>query len=226
VPSAPVTASSSVTRPSNRSSASTVAPATGSPAAVAMPTVASAARPAVREVDRQLLERVRVVGRGVAVGLHQLRFTAVPHRVDLTELGAAVPLVVGGVGDDDLTEPVLRRALELATRCGAAPLAARRPRRIALRGVESLTPGEGRVAHLARPGPDQPRDRPGRSSSPPGRWRCTSRTPTASSTSAHVRSSPPHSAHRCDDRRSPRDRDPVRLHDEGVDPVCDGATRT
>jgi DNA-binding CsgD family transcriptional regulator len=57
----------------------------------------------------------------------------------------------------------LRRALELATRCGAAPLAARaetelratgaRPRRIALRGIESLTPSERRVAELAAQGP-------------------------------------------------------------------------
>ncbi len=57
----------------------------------------------------------------------------------------------------------LRRALELATLCGATPLAARaeselratgaRPRRIALRGVESLTPRERRVAELAAEGP-------------------------------------------------------------------------
>ena len=50
-----------------------------------------------------------------------------------------------------------------ATRCGAAHLAARtetelratgaRPRRIALRGVESLTPSERRVAELAAEGP-------------------------------------------------------------------------
>jgi DNA-binding CsgD family transcriptional regulator len=57
----------------------------------------------------------------------------------------------------------LRRAVELATICGAAPLAARaetellatgaRPRRIALSGVESLTPSERRVAELAAEGP-------------------------------------------------------------------------
>ena len=56
----------------------------------------------------------------------------------------------------------LRHALELATLCGATPLAARaetellatgaRPRRIALSGVESLTPSERRVAHLAAEG--------------------------------------------------------------------------
>ena len=56
----------------------------------------------------------------------------------------------------------LRRAIELATICGAAPLAARgesellatgaRPRRIALSGVDSLTPSEQRVAELAASG--------------------------------------------------------------------------
>jgi len=57
----------------------------------------------------------------------------------------------------------LRQALELATICGATPLAARaesellatgaRPRRIALSGVESLTPSERSVAELAAEGP-------------------------------------------------------------------------
>jgi DNA-binding CsgD family transcriptional regulator/tetratricopeptide (TPR) repeat protein len=57
----------------------------------------------------------------------------------------------------------LRRALEIATICGAAPLAARaeiellatgaRPRRIALSGVASLTPSERRVAEMAAEGP-------------------------------------------------------------------------
>jgi DNA-binding CsgD family transcriptional regulator len=57
----------------------------------------------------------------------------------------------------------LRRAVELATICGAASLAARaerellatgaRPRRVALSGVESLTPSERRVAELAAEGP-------------------------------------------------------------------------
>ncbi|HKD33737.1 MAG TPA: AAA family ATPase [Gaiellaceae bacterium] len=57
----------------------------------------------------------------------------------------------------------LRRAVELATICGATPLAARaesellatgaRPRRIALSGLESLTPSERRVAELAAQGP-------------------------------------------------------------------------
>lgn len=57
----------------------------------------------------------------------------------------------------------LRHAVELATICGATSLAARahrellatgaRPRRIALSGVESLTPSERRVAELAAEGP-------------------------------------------------------------------------
>jgi DNA-binding CsgD family transcriptional regulator/tetratricopeptide (TPR) repeat protein len=57
----------------------------------------------------------------------------------------------------------LRRGLELATICGATPLAARaetellatgaRPRRIALSGVASLTPSERRVAEMAAEGP-------------------------------------------------------------------------
>ena len=56
----------------------------------------------------------------------------------------------------------LRRGIELATTCGAAPLAARgeaellatgaRPRRVALSGVDSLTPSERRVAELAAGG--------------------------------------------------------------------------
>jgi DNA-binding CsgD family transcriptional regulator/tetratricopeptide (TPR) repeat protein len=56
----------------------------------------------------------------------------------------------------------LRRALELATICGATPLAERaetelratgtRPRRVALTGIESLTPSERRVAHIAAEG--------------------------------------------------------------------------
>jgi DNA-binding CsgD family transcriptional regulator len=57
----------------------------------------------------------------------------------------------------------LRHAVELATTCGATELAARaerellatgaRPRRVALSGVDSLTPSERRVAELAAEGP-------------------------------------------------------------------------
>lgn len=55
--------------------------------------------------------------------------------------------------------PVLRRALDIATSCGAQALAKRartellatgsRPRRTRLSGIESLTPAERRVAELA-----------------------------------------------------------------------------
>jgi len=61
----------------------------------------------------------------------------------------------------DARDP-LREALELATRCGATPLAERareelaatgaKPRRVMLSGVESLTPSEVRVARLAAGG--------------------------------------------------------------------------
>jgi DNA-binding CsgD family transcriptional regulator/tetratricopeptide (TPR) repeat protein len=57
----------------------------------------------------------------------------------------------------------LRHALELATICGAVPLVQRaetellatgaRPRRIHLRGIDSLTPSERRVAQMAAEGP-------------------------------------------------------------------------
>jgi DNA-binding CsgD family transcriptional regulator/tetratricopeptide (TPR) repeat protein len=76
----------------------------------------------------------------------------------LTELGAA--LRRGNRRSE--ARDVLRRAVELATICGAAPLVARaetellasgaRPRRIALSGVDSLTPSERRVAQMAAEG--------------------------------------------------------------------------
>jgi DNA-binding CsgD family transcriptional regulator len=76
-----------------------------------------------------------------------------------TELGAALRRA----NRRSLAREQLRRALELATTCGAAPLAARaesellatgaRPRRIALTGIESLTPSERRVAEMAAEGP-------------------------------------------------------------------------
>jgi DNA-binding CsgD family transcriptional regulator len=77
------------------------------------------------------------------------------HAKALTELGAALRR---SNRRSDAREP-LRRAVELATICGAKPLAERaetellatgaRPRRIALRGVASLTPSERRVAQMA-----------------------------------------------------------------------------
>jgi DNA-binding CsgD family transcriptional regulator len=81
------------------------------------------------------------------------------HAKACTELGAA--LHRANRRSEALEQ--LRQGLDLATLCGAAPLAARaetelrasgaRPRRIALRGVESLTPSERRVAELAAAGP-------------------------------------------------------------------------
>jgi DNA-binding CsgD family transcriptional regulator len=81
------------------------------------------------------------------------------HAKARTELGAALRRA----NRRTQAREHLRRALELATRCGASPLAARaefelratgaRPRRIALRGLESLTPSERRIAELAAHGP-------------------------------------------------------------------------
>lgn len=75
------------------------------------------------------------------------------------ELGAALRKA----GRFDQAREQLRHAVELATLCGAKSLAERaatellaagaRPRRIALSGVESLTPSERRVAELAADGP-------------------------------------------------------------------------
>ena len=81
------------------------------------------------------------------------------HAQARTELGAALHRA----NRRSEAREQLRRGLELATLCGAAPLAARaetelratgaRPRRIALQGIESLTPSERRVAELAAEGP-------------------------------------------------------------------------
>jgi DNA-binding CsgD family transcriptional regulator/tetratricopeptide (TPR) repeat protein len=81
------------------------------------------------------------------------------HAKARTELGAALRRA----NRRSEAREQLRRAAELATICGARPLAARanselratgaRPRRIALSGVESLTPSELRVAQMAAEGP-------------------------------------------------------------------------
>jgi DNA-binding NarL/FixJ family response regulator len=81
------------------------------------------------------------------------------HAKARTELGAALHRA----NRRSEAREQLRLALDLATLCGAAPLAARaetklratgaRPRRIARRDVESLTPSERRVAELAAEGP-------------------------------------------------------------------------
>ena len=80
------------------------------------------------------------------------------HAKARTELGAA--LRRRGRRSD--AREHLRRAVELATLCGARPLAARaetellatgaRPRRVALSGPASLTPSERRVAEMAAAG--------------------------------------------------------------------------
>ena len=80
------------------------------------------------------------------------------HAKALVELGAALRRANQR---SESREP-LRQGLEIATTCGAAPLAERagaellatgaRPRRIALSGAESLTPSERRVAQIAAGG--------------------------------------------------------------------------
>jgi DNA-binding CsgD family transcriptional regulator len=81
------------------------------------------------------------------------------HAKARTELGAALRRAK----QRSAAREQLRHAVELATICGATPLAARaetellatgaRPRRIALSGLESLTPSERRIAELAAQGP-------------------------------------------------------------------------
>jgi DNA-binding CsgD family transcriptional regulator len=81
------------------------------------------------------------------------------HAKARTELGAALRRA----NQRSQAREQLRHAVELATICGATPLAARaesellatgaRPRRIALSGVDSLTPSERRVAEMAAEGP-------------------------------------------------------------------------
>jgi DNA-binding CsgD family transcriptional regulator len=80
------------------------------------------------------------------------------HARALVELGAALRRAGRRL---DAREP-LRRGLDLASRCGAKALAGRaqeelvaagaRPRRVALTGVEALSPSELRVAQLAAQG--------------------------------------------------------------------------
>ena len=81
------------------------------------------------------------------------------HAKARTELGAALRRANRRAA----AREQLRQAVELATICGAASLAARaeqellatgaRPRRVALSGVASLTPSERRVAEMAAEGP-------------------------------------------------------------------------
>src|SRR5262245_5738997 len=81
------------------------------------------------------------------------------HAKARTELGAALRRA----NRRSQAREHLSRGLELATICGATPLAARagtrllatgaRPRRVSLGGLESLTPSERRVAEMAAKGP-------------------------------------------------------------------------
>jgi DNA-binding CsgD family transcriptional regulator/tetratricopeptide (TPR) repeat protein len=81
------------------------------------------------------------------------------HAKARTELGAALRRA----NRRSQAREHLRQAVELATVCGALPLVERaetellatgaRPRRVALSGVEALTPSERRVAEMAAEGP-------------------------------------------------------------------------
>ena len=96
---------------------------------------------------------------GEAVGVLSESPAKLEHAKARTELGAALRRA----NQRSQAREQLRHALELATMCNATALAARaesellatgaRPRRIALRGVASLTPSERRVAEMAAQGP-------------------------------------------------------------------------
>jgi DNA-binding CsgD family transcriptional regulator len=121
------------------------------------------------EVPRELGIALRAAGliEGGELGIERLREAAhvledSPAMLEraraLTDLGAAVRRSGRRA---DAREP-LRRALELAQRCGAKALAERartellatgaRPRRAALSGVDALTASERRVAEIAAGG--------------------------------------------------------------------------
>jgi DNA-binding NarL/FixJ family response regulator len=99
--------------------------------------------------QRRGIRELRSESKGVVDGRSASPGERSRHR-RVTTLAQGPPLVCS-LGD------------ELATICGAAPLAARaesellatgaRPRRVALTGVESLTPSERRVAEMAAEGP-------------------------------------------------------------------------
>ena len=120
---------------------------------------------APRALGRALRVAGLVAGGREGVGLLREAVEVVegsPARLELakalTELGAG--LRRGNRRSE--ARDVLRRARELATLCGAMPLAQHaetellatgaRPRRIALSGVDSLTPSERRVARMAADG--------------------------------------------------------------------------
>jgi DNA-binding CsgD family transcriptional regulator len=93
-----------------------------------------------------------------AVSLLESSPAQLEHAHALTDLGSALRRANHR---QEAREP-LRRALELAHQCGAAPLAERaheellatgaRPRRRALSGVDALTPSERRITAMAADG--------------------------------------------------------------------------
>jgi DNA-binding CsgD family transcriptional regulator len=86
-----------------------------------------------------------------------------PAKLELAKAHTELGATLRRTGQRVQAREHLRRGAELASFCGAAPLAQRaetellatgaRPRRIALSGLESLTPSERRVAELAAEGP-------------------------------------------------------------------------
>ena len=100
-----------------------------------------------------------------AVAVLEVSGARLEHARALIDLGT----VLRRDGRRDQARELLRRGLEIAARCGADRLAERgrdellatgaRPRRIALSGVESLTPSERHAAELAADGHRRPGDR-------------------------------------------------------------------
>ena len=120
---------------------------------------------APRALGRAL--RVAGLAKGGAAGLDLLREATevlessaarLEHAKALTDLGAALRRA----NRRSQAREMLRRGLELATLCRAAPVAERaereilatgtRPRKVYLTGLESLTPSERRVAEMAAQG--------------------------------------------------------------------------
>jgi DNA-binding CsgD family transcriptional regulator len=93
-----------------------------------------------------------------AVGVLDGSAARLEHARAMTDLGAALRRA----GHRAESREMLRSALDLASRCGALALTERarteliaaggRPRRLVLSGLDSLTPGERRVAQLAAAG--------------------------------------------------------------------------
>jgi tetratricopeptide (TPR) repeat protein len=94
-----------------------------------------------------------------------------PARLEHAKALAALGAALRRSGSRAEARVPLRRALDLAERCGAAALAERtreelratgaRPRRFATHGADALTTQELRIARPGRRWPQQPRNRPG-----------------------------------------------------------------